>query len=138
MTPNPKPRGSRASVCVLLCRDCCCGTARKHPDVDHDAQERTLCAAAAVSGGRVIRTRCLGVCERSNVIVVKTAASTHWFGGALSGAQTAAVSDFVRAAGARPAPAELVFQIAARRTRLEPQPCNGECAGPETPARGCS
>jgi len=40
-------------------------------DLDHAAKS-TLRDAAATSGGRVIRTRRLGVCERSNVIVTKT------------------------------------------------------------------
>ncbi|HKU36590.1 MAG TPA: hypothetical protein VJR89_00545 [Polyangiales bacterium] len=100
---------------VLLCRDCCCGTTRKHPEVDHDAQEEALRAAAEVNGGRVIRTRCLGVCEHSNVVVVKTADHTHWFGGALSDAHTRALGDFVRSAGRTNAPTELEFKSVARR-----------------------
>ena len=27
-----------AGCTVTVCRDCCCGSARKHPRVDHDAQ----------------------------------------------------------------------------------------------------
>jgi (2Fe-2S) ferredoxin len=102
-------------VCVLLCRDCCCGTARKHPEIDHSSQEDALRSAAADGGGRVIRTRCLGVCERSNVIVVKTRAGTTWFGGILRHAQTHAVAEFVR--GVAPAPAEWTFQPAPKRAR---------------------
>ena len=30
------------SLSVLLCRDCCCGTERKHPDFSHDLQESDL------------------------------------------------------------------------------------------------
>jgi len=105
------------SVFVLLCRDCCCGTQRKHPAVDHDAQEQALRLAAAEVGGRLIRTRCLGVCERSNVVVVKTAHATHWFGGALCGAQTAELTEFVRGAGGGPAPQALIFHVSARRTQ---------------------
>ncbi len=39
-----RPEGSRTcssstgSPIVTVCRGCCCGTLRKHPDVDHDAQ----------------------------------------------------------------------------------------------------
>jgi (2Fe-2S) ferredoxin len=106
---------SSAAVCVLLCRDCCCGTERKHPEVDHAAQERELRVAAAIGGGRVIRTRCLGVCEHSNVVVVKTAERTHWFGGALSPEQTRAVTEFVRSAGETTAPQALEFKSVARR-----------------------
>lgn len=105
------------SVCVLLCRDCCCGTARKHPEVDHAAQERALRSAAADGGGRLIRTRCLGMCERSNVVVVKTGGGTHWFEGILSEARTEAVAAFVRSGGVERAPAELAFQVVARRAQ---------------------
>jgi (2Fe-2S) ferredoxin len=117
-------------VCVLLCRDCCCGTERKHPDLDHAAQERALAAAAAEGGGRVIRTRCLGVCERSNVVVVKTPVETHWFGDVLSEEQTSAVSAFVRTRGAAPAPRELSFNVVARR---QTAPCTE--AVPDSPAK---
>src|SRR5262245_51571526 len=92
---------------VLLCRDCCCGTERKHPDVDHADQERALREAAAESGGRVIRTRCLRVCEYSNVVVVKAAGKTHWFGGALTPEKTEAIGGFLRGGDI---PSELVFE----------------------------
>jgi (2Fe-2S) ferredoxin len=106
-----------------LCRDCCCGTERKHPDVDHAAQEHALRTAAAESGGRVIRTRCLGVCERSNVVVVKAAHTTFWFGGVLSAAETSAVTAFVRSGGLEPAPTELSFNVVPRREALYPCAC---------------
>jgi predicted metal-binding protein len=112
-------------VCVLLCRDCCCGTARKHPDVDHAAQESAFRVAAAQSGGRVIRTRCLDVCDRSNVVVVKTAKTTYWFGGVLSAEQTSAVAAFIQSGGVAPAPTELSFNVVARR---ESTPCTSACA----------
>lgn len=110
---------TRASVCVLLCRGCCCGTERKHPDVDHAAQERAFRIAAAEGGGRVILTRCLDVCERSNVVVVKTAQHTHWFGDVLRPEQTEALSAFLRSGGASAPPAELSFNVVPRRTRGE-------------------
>jgi hypothetical protein len=118
-------------VCVLLCRDCCCGTERKHPDVDHAVQESALRVAAAQSGGRVIRTRCLGVCERSNVVVVKTANTTYWFGGVLSAEQTSAVTAFIRSGGVAPAPTELSFNVVPRRD-CAPYPC--ACAPVRLPA----
>jgi predicted metal-binding protein len=110
------------TLCVLLCRDCCCGTTRKHPDVDHAAQELALRAAAAESGGRVIRTRCLGVCERSNVVVVKNARNTYWFGGVLTPEQTNAITRFIRNGGTTSAPLELSFNVVPRR-ELTPYPC---------------
>ena len=103
-----------SGVCVLLCRDCCCGTERKHPEVDHAAQERELREAAADGGGRVIRTRCLGVCEHSNVVVIKTAERTHWFGGALTPEQTRLLTEFVRSAGETPEALALEFKSVAR------------------------
>jgi hypothetical protein len=57
-------------TCTLtVCRDCCCGSADKHPDVDHDAQLAALRAGAGRHRVRV--SECLSVCERSNVVVVQ-------------------------------------------------------------------
>ncbi len=58
---------------VTVCRGCCCGTVKKHPDYDHQAQLERLQSLAARSGGRVrVRTAdCLDACENSNIIVVK-------------------------------------------------------------------
>lgn len=56
---------------VLVCRACCCGTA-KHPGFDHDAQiDRISAAIAGQPGARVRIVGCLDVCSRSNVIVVR-------------------------------------------------------------------
>ncbi|MEV0133106.1 hypothetical protein AB0H83_32170 [Dactylosporangium sp. NPDC050688] len=54
---------------MTVCRDCCCGSTDKHPDVDHDAQLATL--RAGVGRHRVRVSECLSVCERSNVVVVQ-------------------------------------------------------------------
>jgi predicted metal-binding protein len=115
-------RPQTTTLCVLLCRDCCCGTERKHPDVDHTAQEHAFRAAAAESGGRVIRTRCLGVCERSNVVVVKNARNTYWFGGVLAAEQTSAITRFIRSGGTTCAPIELSFNVVPR-PESTPYPC---------------
>lgn len=119
-----------AALCVLLCRDCCCGTERKHPEVDHAAQEQALRSAAAEGGGRVIRTRCLGVCERSNVVVVKTAYNTYWFGGILTPEKTRAISRFIETGGATSAPIEHSFNVSARDEHT-PYPC--ACAPVDLP-----
>jgi hypothetical protein len=54
---------------IRVCRDCCCGTPAKHPDVDHDALFQGL-----VEGTRGVAqvsvTSCLLACEHSNVVVV--------------------------------------------------------------------
>lgn len=123
--PLDGPRkSSSANLCVLVCRDCCCGTVRKHPDVDHAAQEEALRAAAAEGGGRLIRTKCLGVCERSNVIVVKGASTTFWFGGVLAPKQTEAVLAFIRSGARSAAPLDVSFSVGARRVPVpDPYPC---------------
>lgn len=110
-------------LCVLVCRDCCCGTERKHPDVDHAAQEQTLREAAAMSGSRVIRTRCLGVCERSNVVIVKAARTTFWFGGVLAPEDLAAVTTFIRSGGSTRPPLELSFDEVPRRSACADYTC---------------
>src|SRR5690242_14199308 len=60
----------RDDTCTLtVCRDCCCGSTEKHPDVDHDAQ---LVALRAGDGRHRVRvSECLSVCERANVVVVQ-------------------------------------------------------------------
>ncbi|MFE9746029.1 (2Fe-2S) ferredoxin domain-containing protein [Saccharothrix saharensis] len=68
---------------VTVCRGCCCGTVKKHPDYDHDEQLRRLRALAGGSGGRLrVRTAdCLDACENSNVVVVKPAGQKPvWLG----------------------------------------------------------
>ncbi len=87
---------------VLVCRDCCCGTARKHPDTDHDAQLHELQQAVSAHD-RVVVTRCLGVCERSNVIVVRRrACPAVWFGGITRPDQTAALAGWLHEGGPIP------------------------------------
>lgn len=54
---------------VVVCRDCCCGTA-KVPGVDHAAQTARLRAQVPV---RV--SACLDVCDQANVIVVQPSAA---------------------------------------------------------------
>ncbi|MEM8903362.1 MAG: (2Fe-2S) ferredoxin domain-containing protein, partial [Actinomycetota bacterium] len=71
-------RGNAPSV--LVCRGCCCGTERKHPDVDHDAHRERLREAAERAGGRIRTVDCVGPCERSNVVIVRRGTERHWFG----------------------------------------------------------
>ena len=54
---------------LTICRDCCCGSADKHPDTDHDAQLEAIRGAVG-DRHRVRVSECLRVCERSNVVVV--------------------------------------------------------------------
>lgn len=66
-------------VRVRLCRGCCCGTARKHPDVDHDAIAAVL-ESATGPDAEVLRVDCLWACELSNVVVVNPAAQARQHG----------------------------------------------------------
>ncbi|GAA2995288.1 (2Fe-2S) ferredoxin domain-containing protein [Actinokineospora diospyrosa] len=59
------------SVLVTVCRDCCCGTVRKHPTVDHGRQLARLRDIAARHGGAIRVSECLDTCETSNVVVVQ-------------------------------------------------------------------
>jgi (2Fe-2S) ferredoxin len=63
-----------------MCRDCCCGSSRKHPDVDHAGQVSALRAAAGRSGD-VRVSDCLDVCDQSNVVVVQPSAEGRRRGG---------------------------------------------------------
>lgn len=73
-----------ARPCTLVvCRGCCCGSASKYPDVDHQWQLDRLTAAAAESGGRlaVRTTDCLGPCDQANVLVVQPSGEGRRRGG---------------------------------------------------------
>ncbi|WP_405359168.1 (2Fe-2S) ferredoxin domain-containing protein [Kitasatospora sp. NBC_00085] len=61
-----------AAVDVVVCRGCCCGTARKRPGTDHEGQLASLAeAVAALPAARLVVTDCLGPCEQANVVVVR-------------------------------------------------------------------
>ncbi|MFY1694169.1 hypothetical protein [Solwaraspora sp. WMMA2101] len=86
---------------MTVCRGCCCGTRRKHPDVDHDRQLDVLRTA-----GPVQVSECLNACDRSNVVVVQPAplarllgARPVWLGGVLDDAAVSAVARWVTAGG---------------------------------------
>lgn len=103
------------SCTVTVCRDCCCGTIRKHPDVDHDAQLAALRDGIA-EAGRLVVSPCLLACERSNVVVVAPAAAARvdgarpvWLAEVLTPDQTAAVVAWVRAGGPGRAPLPLTL-----------------------------
>ena len=49
-------------VSVVVCRDCCCGNLRKHPEFDHDAQLAAIREAMA-GRGQVRTSTCLDACE---------------------------------------------------------------------------
>jgi len=100
---------------VTACRGCCCGTVKKHPDVDHAALLDRLITGL---GARVRTSDCLGPCEESNVVVVAPAPAARlrgaravWLRGVLDAAAVDAVVGWVLAGGpgAAPPPAGMSF-----------------------------
>jgi hypothetical protein len=85
-----------AGVSVLVCRGCCCGRERKHPGVDHAGQVDDVRAALPV-GGQLWEVECLGACERSNVVVVRSAGHRRWFGPILDEPITSALATWLSA-----------------------------------------
>jgi (2Fe-2S) ferredoxin len=107
--------------CTLtVCRDCCCGSRKKHPDVDHDWQLDRLRAELAPAGHRVRTSLCLDVCEQSNVMIVhpspearRRGARPVWFGLVLDDVIADDIADWVRAGGpgVAPIPAPLELSV---------------------------
>ena len=99
MSPSAEPT---ATCRVVLCRGCCCGTASKHPDVDHAQQAELLRHAPGVD---LAVTGCLGNCERSNTVVVPSRAGraaggrVTWLGRVLDPELTRALTEWVAAGG---------------------------------------
>ncbi|GAA2675858.1 MULTISPECIES: (2Fe-2S) ferredoxin domain-containing protein [Actinosynnema] len=90
---------------VTVCRGCCCGTVKKHPDFDHEHQLARLRELAAASGGRLsVRTAdCLDACESSNVLVVKPRGQQPvWLGFALDDGVVDDVASWLDAGGPLP------------------------------------
>jgi hypothetical protein len=90
---------------VRVCRDCCCGTPHKHPDVDHDALLDRL--AGATHGAAVVDvSTCLLACEKSNVVVVQPSAAARrrgarpvWLREVLDVQAVDAIAGWVRSGG---------------------------------------
>jgi (2Fe-2S) ferredoxin len=95
---------------VTMCRGCCCGTTRKHPGFDHDAQVTML--RDRLQGTANFRiTDCLGPCERSNVLVVSPSRHGHrtggrptWLGSVLDETAAADITSWLCAGGPGLAP----------------------------------
>jgi hypothetical protein len=100
----------RRPATVLVCRGCCCGTARKHPDVDHEQQLQVWRDAAARGGALVRAVGCLGPCSTSNVVVVRSpgASTRTWFGWMLDEDATEAMAAWIAHGCRLPVPAALV------------------------------
>ncbi|WP_030452453.1 hypothetical protein [Herbidospora cretacea] len=98
---------------VTVCRDCCCGSARKVPHLDHDEQIRLLGEVAEV---RV--TECLDVCDQANVIVVQPTPEGRaaggrpvWLAFVNDGHATADVAEWIRAGGPGLAPMPPILEL---------------------------
>ncbi|MEV0595588.1 (2Fe-2S) ferredoxin domain-containing protein [Nonomuraea cavernae] len=60
----------RLGCLITLCRGCCCGTAKKHPDVDHEDQPDRLRRKLTPPFRIRVVADCLGPCAHSNVVIV--------------------------------------------------------------------
>jgi len=108
MRPAPPDR-AHPRTDVALCRGCCCGTDRKHPDIDHALQGAQLREAAESTGGTLRHTGCLGPCDRSNVVVVRPEGQRPvWFGRMLDERMNRALVTWIARGATGPFPAELV------------------------------
>jgi hypothetical protein len=117
-----RPTAAHRPCTLVVCRGCCCGSARKNPGTDHAWQLARLEAAAAGSGGRfTVRTSdCLGPCAQANVIVVQPSGEGRgrggratWIGWALDDASTDEIAAWAEAGGpgVAPPPAALELQV---------------------------
>lgn len=117
-------RGSGRRFTALVCRGCCCGTERKHPDVDHDAQLAALEAAARAGGGHCRVVDCIDECWASNVVAVRRSGAhtpTVWLGGVLANEHTAVVARWL-AQGAAGSPPEAVQPFVIQRRKAQALP----------------
>jgi hypothetical protein len=90
---------------VRVCRDCCCGTERKHPGVDHEGLLSRLVDGAA-GAGRVTPSACLLACDESDVVVLlpspagrRAGGRPVWLRQVLDEATTDAIAEWVQAGG---------------------------------------
>jgi hypothetical protein len=93
---------------VMVCRGCCCGNHRRHPDTDHTGQ---LAQLRERLGDLVRVSDCLGPCACANVIVVVPSRAGRvcggratWLGWAVDDTATTLIADWVHAGGPGLAP----------------------------------
>ena len=116
---------------IRVCRDCCCGTSRKHPEVDHDGLLARL-TRNTTGSAQVSVTGCLLACELSNVVVVspgplgrRLGARPVWLKQVLADEVVDLVAEWVGLGGpgVAPMPAALVLHET-------PAPALAEATGP--------
>jgi (2Fe-2S) ferredoxin len=110
VTAYPPDELAAAGCIIRVCRDCCCGTERKHPGVDHDSLLARL-EAGTRGAARVLRSACLLACDASNVLVVtpsrqgrRSGGRPVWVGGVLDDEAVDDVVAWVRSGGPGVAP----------------------------------
>lgn len=112
------------SLSVAVCRGCCCGTADKHAEVDHQAHlEMLRTAIRSNNRARLWETNCLGPCDRSNVVVVRSGAVRRWFGPLLTDGETDLLATWVADGCQDEPPSELEHLL------FEPQPAEITLSG---------
>jgi predicted metal-binding protein len=90
---------------IVVCRDCCCGSTRKHPSTEHDKHLELLRKAASERTHCNVRvSRCLSHCSYSNVVVVRPhGRNAHrrakWFGNLHDDLHVEVLADWIRAGG---------------------------------------
>ena len=113
-TQTPRTPRTNTTVRVQVCRGCCCGTVRKHPETDHEGQ---LKAISTVARTRVVK--CVGECAYSNVIIVRpgNGAESIWLGGINDAELTDAVCEWLTDGASQPPPPVIQSKVFVRSTR---------------------
>jgi hypothetical protein len=103
--PTTATSASERGPRIRMCRGCCCGTERKHPDVDHDGIAEVL-EKDIGPDAETLRVDCLWACDLSNVVVINPAANARrlgarpaWIPGVNSVQRARVIAEWVRRGG---------------------------------------
>ena len=120
---------------VLLCRDCCCGTDRKHPGFDHAEQRRELEEVINNSGGKLHIVKCIDACSYSNVAVIRRPSGEKvWVGGLANMENHNELCRFL--AGDTTQPLTPVLEKCSFRPSLDSQRAESKCDSKRIPIQG--